>query len=193
MFWMCAGLTLFLLPHSVSIFARTWRDKQKIAIGPKVYDGLYSLLSLVGLILIVWGYGQTRVEAVHVWNPPPAMRHVAAVLMLISFVLLAAAYIPRNKIKAVIGHPMAVAIKVWAFAHLLSNGRLGDMVLFGVFLVWSIVYYASSRRHDRLTKNTSTVPANMIMTLYTVVAGVLFWVVTILYLHLRLIGVQPFS
>lgn len=187
------GLVVFLGVHSVRIVAAEWRNELIRARGEHIYKGLYSLASLAGLIMIVLGYSQTRLDPVFVWMPPIAMSHVAALLMLLSFVLLAAAYIPGTRIKAALGHPMVLGVKVWALAHLLANGRLGDIVLFGAFLVWAVVDYAASRRRDRRENVVRERSPGIARDAMAVVAGGLAWFVFALWLHLRLIGVSPFG
>ena len=134
MTYLVLGLVLFLGVHSTRIFADDWRTRQIARLGEGAWKGLYSVASLAGFALLVWGYGQTRIDPVVVWDPPTWTRHLAALLMIPAFVLVVAAYVPGNRIKAAVGHPMVAGVKVWAIAHLLSNGRLGDIVLFGVFL-----------------------------------------------------------
>lgn len=193
---MCMGLILFIAPHSLSFLASDWRDQKKEKLGRGAYEGIYSLTSLIALVLIVWGYGQTRVNPVFLWNPPVAMLHITALLSLVAFILLLAAYVPNNKIKTVVGHPMVAGVKVWAFAHLLSNGRLGDVVLFGAFLIWSVMYFSSHRRKDRATRATTETLVSTdttAMTVLTVMAGIAAWAAMAFYLHLRLIGVAPFG
>ena len=118
------GLVLFLGVHSVRIVADDWRLRQIAALCEGRWKGVYSLLSAVGLVLVVWGYGLARTETVVLWSPPRGMAHAAALLTLVAFVLLAAAYVPGNAIKARLRHPMVLGVKVWALAHLLSNGNL---------------------------------------------------------------------
>jgi len=137
-----AGLVIFLVLHSVRIVAEDWRGRMRQQYGETAWKGIYSVLSLVGLLLIVWGYGMTRTHPVFLWHPPVAMRHVAALLMLVAFVLLAASNVPGNHIKRAVGHPMVLGVKVWAIAHLLANGRLGDVILFAAFLVWLWIVFA---------------------------------------------------
>ena len=160
--------------------------------GEKPFKGAYSLLSLADYVLLVWGYGQARQQGVMLWNPPAAMRHIAALLMLLSFVLLAATYVPGNQIKAKLHHPMVLGTKVWALAHLLANGSLADTVLFGSFLVWSVVLFAASRRRDR--REQIVYPAGTIgMTAVTVAVGFAAWAAFAFWLHRVLIGVSPFG
>ncbi len=186
------GLALFLGAHSVRIFADDWRSAQIARRGEGAYKGVYSLVSLAGLVLIVWGYGQTRIAPVDLWNPPVWTRHAASLLMLFSFVLLAAAYVPRNRIRAAIGHPMVAATKLWAFAHLIANGRAGDVVLFGAFLAWAVADFTSARRRDRVAGRRPA-PGTLTGDVITVAVGIVAWVVFAMVLHAWLIGVRPFA
>ena len=144
--YLVAGLLLFLGVHSTRVFADDWRNQTRARLGAGAFKGVYSLVSLAGLVLLVWGYSVARQQPVVLWSPPVAMRHVAALLTLFSFVLLAAANVPGNQIKARLHHPMVLGVKVWALAHLLANGTLADVLLFGSFLVWAIVLFAASDR-----------------------------------------------
>jgi len=186
------GLILFLGVHSTRILADAWRTAQLKRLGEGAWKGIYSLLSLAGFGLIVWGFGLARQEPVALWTPPFAMRHVAALLTLIAFVLLAAAYVPRNSIKSRLHHPMLLGVKTWAFAHLLANGRLADLVLFGAFLAWAIVCYAAAKRRDRAA-GTQYPAGSSGATAATVVAGVAAWALIAFWLHGLLIGVHPFG
>lgn len=186
------GLALFLGVHSTRIFADDWRSAQIARIGPQAWKGLYSLLSLVGLVLIVHGYGLSRALPTELWSPPAFLRHLAALLMMVSFILLTAAYIPGTRIRRAVGHPMVLGVKSWALAHLLSNGRIGDVVLFGTFLVWAVVLYAASRRRDR-TQGTVYPIGPASRDALAVVIGLAAWVAFAGWLHGMLIGVQPFA
>ena len=190
--YLVAGLLLFLGAHSVRIFANDWRSQTLARIGEKSFKGIYALLSVAGFVLLVWGYGQARQQGVMLWNPPAVMRHIAALLMLVAFVLLAAAYVPGNQIKAKLHHPMVLGTKVWALAHLLANGSLADVVLFGGFLLWSVLLFTASRRRDRLAQ-TVYVRGTPSATAVTVAAGAVAWTVFAFWLHRVLIGVSPFG
>jgi uncharacterized membrane protein len=190
--YLVAGLLLFLGLHSTRVFADDWRKQTRARVGAGRYKGVYSLISLAGFILLVWGYGVARQQPVVLWNPPVAMRHLAALLTLLSFVLLAAAYVPGNQIKARLHHPMVLGVKVWALAHLLANGTLADVLLFGSFLVWAIVLFAASRRRDR-REHTVYAQGSAAATGITVVVGVLAWAAFAFWLHRVLIGVAPFG
>ena len=189
---MVLGLVLFLGVHSVRVFADDWRAAQIAARGEGAWKGVYSLLSIAGFVLLVYGYGLARTAPVELWNPPVWTRHLASLLTLAAFVLLAAAYVPRTRIKAAVGHPMVLGVKVWAFAHLLSNGRLADVVLFGAFLVWAIVLYGASRRRDRRS-GTRHVAGPASRDAIALVAGVAAWAAFAFWLHAALIGVRPFA
>jgi uncharacterized membrane protein len=192
MIYLVFGLLLFLGIHSTRVFADGWRLRMVARLGDLPWKGFYAALSLTGLALLVWGYAQARQQPVLIWSPPVAMRHIAALLTLFSFVLLAAAYIPANHIKARLHHPMVLATKGWAFAHLLANGNLADVVLFGGFLVWSIVLFASSRRRDR--REAKVYPAGRwSATVLTFAVGTLAWAAFALWLHAAWIGVKPFA
>lgn len=144
-----SGLFLFLGIHSIRIFADDWRTTQIKGMGAMPWKGLYSILSVAGFLLIIWGFSIARSTPLILWSPPTWTRHLAAVLMLLAFLFLVAAYVPGNRLKAMVGHPMVVATKTWAAAHLLANGTLADVILFGSFLIWAIADFAVSRRRDR--------------------------------------------
>ncbi|MEY4712372.1 MAG: hypothetical protein RIS88_1822 [Pseudomonadota bacterium] len=185
-----AGLIVFLGVHSTRVFAEPLRARWVARIGEKPWKGAYATVSIAGFFLLVWGYGLARQLPVQVWTPPRGMNHLAALLTLVSFVMLVAAYVPGNGIKARLKHPMVLAVKVWAFAHLLSNGTLADMVLFGAFLVWAVLVFRASRQRDRAL-GTVYAPGTAARTWITIVAGAGAWVVFAFWGHARLIGVSP--
>lgn len=186
------GLVLFLGVHSVRIFANDWRSRTVAARGEKFYKGVYTVVSLAGFALIVWGYGFARHNPVVIWNPPRGMNHLAALLMLFSFVLLVAAYVPRNAIKAKLHHPMILGVKVWALAHLLANGMLADVVLFGAFLAWAVLDFRAARRRDR-EADVQYAAGTAKGAAIAVVVGLGAYVVFAAWLHGVLIGVRPFG
>ncbi len=184
------GLLLFLGVHSLRLFADGWRSRQLARLGEKPWKGLYALASLIGFVLTCWGFGLARQHPVLLYVPPLALRHLNALFTLIAFVLLAAAYVPRNHLKAKFGHPMLLGVKVWAFGHLLATGMLHDVVLFGAFLLWAILLFIVSRRRDR--RAGTVYPAGTLGgDALAVVIGIVAWVVFALWLHLWLIGVNP--
>lgn len=185
------GLIIFLGLHSVRIVAEDWRNATRARIGENTWKGLYSVISIIGFVLIVWGYGVAREAPVVIWTPPPFTRHIAALLAVIAFVFLTAAYVPRNGIKAKLHHPMTLGVKTWALAHLIANGTLHDIVLFGAFLVWSVLLFSASRRRDRAAGTVYPAGSGG-ATALTIVAGIVAAVVFAGWLHAPLIGVRPF-
>jgi uncharacterized membrane protein len=183
------GLLLFLGAHSVRIVADDWRTRQIARLGEGVWKGGYTVASLLGFGLIIWGYGLARLEPVALWTPWIGGRHLASLLTLVSFVLLVAAYVPGNAIKARLGHPMVLAVKVWALAHLLANHTLADLVLFGSFLVWAVLDFRSARRRPA----AAPVATSGVRTALVVVIGLLAWAGFAMWAHAAWIGVRPFG
>jgi uncharacterized membrane protein len=195
------GLVLFLGAHSTRIFAENWRQAVLERLGEKAYKGVYTLVSLVGFGLIIYGFDQVRWDSPMLWMPPVWVKHVAALLMLLSLVLLACAHAPRNAIKAKLHHPMVLSVKVWALAHLLANPRVADLVLFGAFLLWSVLNFRAARKRDRLAAalaqetgeaGTLLVPeVSAAATWRAVGIGVVVWAVLLSRGHEWLFGVSP--
>lgn len=184
------GLVLFLGVHSTRIVAEGWRSTMIRRLGAGRWKVLYALLSLVGLGLVVWGFGLARQQPVQLWAPPYFTRHVAWLLTLVSFILLVAAYVPRNAIKARLHHPMVLAVMVWAVAHLLANGNVGHVVLFGSFLVWAALSFRAARARDRAAR--TLYPSGTVSgTALTVVVGALVWAGIAFWAHGLLIGIRP--
>jgi uncharacterized membrane protein len=192
--WLILGLVLFLGVHSVSIVAPEGRDRMAQRLGTAGWQGLYSLIAAAGLVLIIWGYGQARLEPVVLYTPPTAFRHVAALLMLPVFVLLLAPYLP-GRIKAVTKHPMLLAVKLWALAHLLANGTLADVLLFGGFLAWAVIDRISVRRRAQagLLRAAPALTASWLNDVIALVAGLALYVAFVVWAHAWLIGVRPFG
>ncbi len=192
MVYMLAGLVIFLGVHSVRVFANGWRSQMRDKLGVQAYRGMYSMLSLLGFVLIVWGFGIARQTPVLLWTPPVGMRHMAALFTLLAFVLLASAYVPGNMIKARVHHPMVAGVKLWAFAHLLANGTLAHVLLFGSFLAWAVLVFIASRKRDR-RDGTVYAMGQAGATGVAVAIGVASWIAFTLWLHGWLIGVRPFG
>ena len=187
-----AGLLLFLGMHSLRIVADGWRSAQIARLGERQWKGLFALVSLIGFVLIVWGFGQARLSPVMVWDPPVWTRHVTALLLLPAFVLIVAGNMPGTKMKEALGHPMLLGTQLWALAHLIGNGRLAGVVLFGSFLVWAIVDFVASRRRDA-TAGLAYPAGAWSRDLRAVVIGAVAWIVFGYWLHGPLIGVRPFG
>jgi uncharacterized membrane protein len=186
------GLLIFLGAHSVRIVAEPWRTAMRERMGENAWKGLLSVVSLAGFVLICWGYGQARQAPVVLWTPPVATRHLAALLTLVAFVMLAAAQVPRNGIKARLRHPMVLGVKVWAVAHLLANGNLADVLLFGSFLAWAVMSFRAARGRDRAA-GTVYPAGTAAATAATVMAGLAAWAGFAFWAHAAWIGVRPFG
>ena len=184
------GLVLFLGLHSTRMVADAARSRFIEQHGARGWRGFYSLGSAIGLVLVVWGFGQTRQSPQVLWSPPDWTRPLASALTLVGIVLIVAAYVPRNHFKAWVGHPMVLGIKVWAFAHLLATRTLADLLLFGGFLAWAVWCYASLRARDRVAGRQPSA-GQPVPTLIAVVVGAVAWFVFGRWLHGWLIGVQP--
>ena len=191
------GLILFLGAHSVRIFADDWRARTIAARGEKAFKGVYTLLALLGFYLLVVGYGAARLETVALWNPPRFTKHISILLMLFSSILLVAAYIPRNHFKMRLRHPMVLSVKVWALSHLIANGNLADVLLFGAFLIWAVLNFRSARARDRaqvqLSDASEDAPLkpNLFATLIALFGGMALWAVITFVLHAKVVGVAP--
>ena len=168
--------------------------------GEKPFKGVLALVSLVGFYGLIVGYAQVRMEPVVIWQPPIATRHISVLLMLFASILLVAAYVPANHFKKRLGHPMVLSVKVWSLAHLLSNGNLADLILFGAFLSWSVMNFKSARARDRAHADNQalaldesallTLPKTS-ATLITVVVGTALWALITFMLHAQVVGVSP--
>ena len=182
------GLIIFLGVHSVSIVNEPWRDRMVARLGEWPWKALYALASLGGVVLVVWGYGLARHDPVVLYAAPLWLRHVALLLLVPIFPLLLAAYLP-GRIQAAAKHPMLLATKLWAVAHLIVNGMLADVLLFGSFLAWAVADRISmKRRTQRPIASTRAAKANDIIVL---VGGLALYVAFVLFLHAWLFGVSP--
>lgn len=190
MTYLVLGLLIFLGSHSLRTVAGDWRERQLVRMGEKRWKGLFSLVALAGFALIIIGYGQARAASVDLWTPPGWAQCLAALLTLPAFVLISAAYVPGNHIKAALGHPMLAGTKLWAFAHLIANGRLVDLLLFGGFLVWSVAAFIAARRRDRLA-GTRYPATDWSRDLLAFGIGLLAWAGFVKFAHQWLIGVAP--
>jgi uncharacterized membrane protein len=188
MLYLIIGLVLFLGMHSVEIFSSTLRANAIARMGERPWKGLYTLISIAGFILIIWGYSQARQDPVVLYAPPVWMRHLSALIMLPVFPLILAAYMP-GRIKAALKHPMLAGVKFWALAHLLANGMLADVLLFGSFLAWAVADRISFKR--RVVRPIPTAPPGKVNDVIAVLAGLAIYVAFVLWLHRWMFGVSP--
>jgi uncharacterized membrane protein len=188
MIYLVLGLVLFFGAHSVAIVASDWRDRMVAKLGKGPWQGLYSLIAIGGFALMLYGYGLSRHEPIVLYSSPMWLRPVTALLMFPVFPLLFAAYMP-GRIKTATKHPMLAATKFWALAHLLVNGALGDVLLFGSFLVWAVADRISLKH--RPAREIPGAPPSNINDIIAIVLGLIVYFSFVKWLHLLWIGVTP--
>ena len=196
---MILGLILFLGGHSVRIFAENGRTRLINRIGQNAYKGIYALVAILGIILIVKGHDNALEASTWGWAPPVFTKHIALLLMLFAVILLVSTYIPNNHIKAKLKHPMVLSVKVWALAHLISNGEAANVILFGCFLIWAVLDFRFARKRDRqvaqndanFSADQATPKKSIASTVSCILLGAIIWVAMLAYLHNLFFGVYP--
>jgi uncharacterized membrane protein len=188
MLMLIVGLILFFGPHSIAVVAPGWRNRAVMHLRERSWKGVYSLLSGAGLILIVIGFAHARHSPLVLYTSPAWLRDVTWLLMLPVFPLLLAAYLP-GRIRTATKHPMLAAIKLWATAHLLVNGTLADVLLFGSFLIWAVAVRISVKR--RVPAPVPGLPPGRYNDLIVVLLGLALYALFVWRLHALLIGVAP--
>jgi uncharacterized membrane protein len=185
------GLVAFLGIHSIRIVAPEWRNAQLASMGEGRWKGLYSLASLIGFVLLIWGYGLARPEAAIIYEPPVWMRHVTLTLMLFSMIFLGISQVPAGRIKAAVRHPMLLAVKIWAFAHLLANGDAASLLLFLAVLAWAVIDRISVKRREASGEFPAVIQAGPVTNdMIGVGLGIALYVLFVWKLHEWLIGVS---
>ncbi|MEQ1901929.1 MAG: NnrU family protein [Devosia sp.] len=182
------GLVLFFGMHAIRMLAPGLRDAQ-IAASEGRWKGLYSLVSLAGFVLIVWGYILYRPDAPQLYLPPDWGRYAAIVLVWLGFVCLVAAYQPVGRIKATIQHPMLTGIALWSAGHLLANGDGAGFIVFGAFLVYSLWNLAAQFRRDQPRPAFAGYRGDIV----ALVSGTIAYAAILLWLHAWLFGVNPMA
>jgi uncharacterized membrane protein len=182
------GMVLFFGAHSVSIVAPRWRDATAQRIGTAAWRALYSIVSIAGFVLMLRGYGAAHIQPDVMYTPPPALRHLTALLMLPVFPLLLAAYLP-GRIKTWAKHPMLMATQAWAVAHLMANGSVPDVYLFGAFLAWATADRISAVK--RQTRPIAGAPPTRFNDAIAVIGGLALYAFFVAWAHVRLVGVAP--
>ena len=185
------GLIIFLASHSCRIFAESWRNHMIDRIGEVKWKGLYTIVSLLGFIIMVIGYGQARQDTVVLWQPNAFLIYIALALNLVAFIFLAGSSPSNNAIRLKLKHPMILGVKVWALAHLISNGTLVDLILFGAFLIWAVLDFRSARKRPVRMPQQAQISSKA--TVIAIASGVILWVAFIFGLHQYLIGVSPLA
>lgn len=182
------GLVIFLGVHSISIVNEPWRDRMVERLGVWTWKGIYSLAALVGLLMIIRGYGEARADVIELYHSPTVLRYISLVLLIPVFPLLVAAYLP-GRIKATVHHPMLLAVKLWAAAHLLVTGTVANVVLFGSILLWAFADLLSvSKREPRQIPGAPPARYN---DLIAVAVGLSLYIAFLFWLHELLFGIVP--
>ena len=186
-----AGLIVLLGAHIFVTF-RDARARLIAQLGRNGYRALFSVVAIVGLALVVWGYGEYRAhESSSLWSPPRYMRHITAGLMLFAVVFMTAAIPLASHIRMTLKHPMLASVKTWALAHLLSNGDLGSIVLFGSFLAWGVYARIAAKRRGDM--GATAAPAGWMNDIIVIVIGVAVYLALGLWFHPYVIGVTVFG
>lgn len=185
------GIVIFLGMHLVRVVAPGVRAGVIESRGKGAWMGLHAVVSLVGLFLMIYGFGQARGETGILYDPPVFLRHIALLLMLFAFVVLAAGFLPAGRIATAVKHPQILSIKIWALAHLLANGETSSVLLFGSFLAWAVVLRISLKRRERAGVIVLPVSKSARNDVLAVLIGLVAYVLFIWNLHEWLIGVAP--
>ncbi len=188
---MIVGLLLFLGAHSVRVYAEPWRKAQIERYGLTAWKLAFSLVSLAGLVIAIYGYGLARTEGTWLWAAPGWTAHVTALIMMPAFVLLVAAYAPANHIRNAVRHPMLLGVTLWALAHLATNGRLGAIIFLAAFLAWALIAYGAALRRDQAQEHTFPEP-RLAGDGVAIGGGLAGYAIFALFLHMPLIGVPAY-
>ena len=187
MVWLIVGIVLFLGIHSTRMVAPAFRDRMVAERGENLWKGVYSLVSLIGLVVLIWGFGQARMVAPILWMPPTWLAHINLLLMIPALILLVASQLPPGYMKKAVKHPMILSVKIWAFGHLLANGDLAALVLFVSFLGWAVWNRIAVKRRGDPVYDNPVIRYDII----AAVVGLAIYMWLILQGHAWLFGVPP--
>lgn len=185
------GIVIFLGMHLVRVVAPGLRASVIARQGKGAWMGIYTVISLIGLLLIIYGFGEARAVTGMLYDPPVFLKHIALLLMLLAFICLAAGFLPAGRIAVALKHPQILSIKIWALAHLLANGETPSVLLFGSFLAWAVILRISLKRRQRAGEKVLPVFRSASSDLLAVVIGVVVYGLFVWKLHEWLIGVAP--
>lgn len=186
-------LCLFFATHLVRIVAPGLRDAAIARLGASAWKGLYSVASVITLVLMIYAFGQARQVTGMLYYPPVWMSHIALTLMLIAMICLVASLLPPGHIATKTKHPLVLSVKIWALSHLLANGETSSVILFAAFLAWGVVMRIALKRRERAGLLVRPAFVSARYDLIAVVGGVALWAAFIFKLHEWLIGVQPLA
>ena len=186
------GLAVFLATHVFVSFRET-RASVIERVGLSLYRTLFVIISLVGLALIIWGYAQYRAhDLIQLWSPPAFMRHITIGLVFFAAIFIVAAFFPSH-IKTRLKHPMLAGVKAWALAHLLSNGDLGSVLLFGTFLAWGVYARIAAKRRGDIGAAATPAPDGWTSDVIVVALGTAIFLALGFWFHPYVIGVPVFG
>lgn len=187
MTYLILGIIIFFGAHLFSAFRSRAPGKDlKARLGYGPFMGLYSLVSAVGLGMMIWGFGAARPASI-LYSPPTGLAHLNLALMLPAMILLAAAYLPTGRIKKAVKHPMLAAVKIWALGHLLANGELNSVLLFGSFLAYGVIDRIAVKKRGDIGPGPDA-PVSAIGDIGAVVIGAGAYAAILLWLHPILFG-----
>ena len=184
------GIVLFLGLHLIRVVAPGLRTTLIASLGEGGWKGAYSIASIIALIVLIYGFGQAR-DMTPIWTPPFWMSHITILLMLFALICLVASLLPAGHIAVRTKHPMVLSVKIWALAHLLSNGDGAAILLFAAFLAWGVILRISLKRRERAGEITLRPFVSAKYDVYAIVIGVIVWALIIWKLHAWIIGVSP--
>lgn len=188
MLLLVCGLGVFLGSHLIPVFPEL-KARMVGKLGENGYKGLFSISAALGLGLIIYGFGVARADGAPIlYDPPVWLRHVTMLFMIPVFIFLVAAYVPC-RIKAVLKHPMLVAVKLWAVSHLLANGDLASVLLFGGFLAWAVIDRISVKRRGTVRGDAAGAAPPASRDIVVILAGLALYGLFVWKLHTLLIGV----
>ncbi len=183
-----AGMVLFFGTHHARVLFPNLRDTMIERLGAVGWRIAYSAISLAGFALIVWGFGEARQTPNVIWVPYYVFLHVTALIMLVAFIIFATSLLPAGRLKSALKHPMLISVKVWALGHLLINGMLAEIILFGTFLIWAVMAFVAARKRDR-AEGKVYIAGPIRNDLFAIVLGTGLWTLFFTFLHEWLIGV----
>ncbi|MBB3315753.1 putative membrane protein [Rhizobium sp. BK181] len=187
------GIIIFLGLHLIRVIAPGLRQSMIDRLGENGWKGVYSVLSILSLILLIYGFGHARQVTGVLYTPPVWMAHIAVTLMLIALICLVASLLPAGRIAVKTKHPMVLSVKIWAFAHLLANGETSSVLLFAAFLAWGVILRIALKRRERAGELTLRPFVSGKYDLYAAIIGVVVWALITFKLHELLIGVAPIA
>ncbi|CAN7403634.1 NnrU family protein [Pararhizobium sp. LjRoot238] len=185
------GIVIFLGMHLVRVVAPGLRASVIERQGKGAWMGIYAVISLIGLLLIIYGFGEARAVTGMLYNLPVFLKHISLLLMLLAFICLAAGFLPAGRIAVAVKHPQILSIKIWALAHLLANGETSSVLLFGSFLAWAVILRISLKRRQRVGEKVLPVFRSASNDLLAMAIGVVAYGLFVWKLHEWLIGVPP--